>query len=304
MNMDKAIEAKGLGKSYGSAAAVNDVSFASDYGEIFGLIGPDGAGKTSLFKILATLIKPDRGEAKVGGRDIRKDYKKIRTEIGYMPGKFSLYQDLSVREHIEFFASVFGTDIKKSYPFIEPVYKQIKPFEKRAAGKLSGGMKQKLALCCALVHLPKILFLDEPTTGVDAVSRKEFWDILNRLKAKGMAIIVSTPYMDEAQRCDRIALMYKGSLLGIDSPQGIQDLYKDRLYEISSENMYDALNQARLCAEVKSCYTFGQSHHLVGKSGFQEEKFKEEMKRRGIENIKIKEIKAGIEDVFISLLSK
>lgn len=304
MNREKAIETRGLSKSYGAAEAVKDVSFDSYYGEIFGLIGPDGAGKTSLFKILATLIKPDKGEAKVGGRDIGKEYKKIRTEIGYMPGKSSLYQDLSVREHIEFFASIFDVDIKKSYPLIEPVYKQIEPFEKRPAGKLSGGMKQKLALCCALIHLPKILFLDEPTTGVDAVSRKEFWDILKSLKAKGMAIIMSTPYMDEAQRCDRVALMYKGSLLCIDSPQGIKDRYKESLYEISSERMYETLTEARLCPEVKSCYTFGQSHHLVGTSDFQPERFKEEMRMRGFEKLKIKEIKADIEDVFISLLSK
>lgn len=302
--MKKAIEAKGLSKSYGHNAAVSDVSFDSSYGEIFGLIGPDGAGKTSLFKILATLIKPDRGSAKVGGRDIGHEYKKIRMEIGYMPGKFSLYHDLSVREHIEFFASIFNVDIKESYPLIEPVYKQLEPFETRPAGKLSGGMKQKLALCCALVHIPKILFLDEPTTGVDAVSRKEFWDILKNLKAKGLAIIVSTPYMDEAQKCDRIALMYKGSLLCIDTPQGIKDLYKDKLYAISSPNMYESLGAARHCPDVKACYTFGQSHHLVGSPAFTPEKFKEEMLKRGFGKLTIKEIKADIEDIFISLLAK
>ena len=211
-------------KSYNrhSAPAVDDISLVVRKGELFGLIGPDGAGKTSLFRILTTLILPDQGSATVNGYDIIKDYKKIRNTIGYMPGRFSLYQDLSVEENLQFFATIFKTTIEENYHLIKDIYTQIEPFKKRRAGKLSGGMKQKLALCCALIHQPTVLFLDEPTTGVDPVSRKEFWEMLDRLKEKGITIMVSTPYMDEASRCDRIALIQEGKILSVDSPTNIK----------------------------------------------------------------------------------
>lgn len=215
------IEVSHISKHYGSIRALDDVSLDVREGEIFGLIGPDGAGKTSLFRILTTLMDPDEGFACVDGLDVRSLWREIRCRVGYMPGKFSLYQDLSVEENLEFFASLFGVRVKDNYELIAPIYRQIEPFKDRRAGKLSGGMKQKLALSCALVHAPRVLFLDEPTTGVDAVSRGEFWEMLRGLKAKGISILVSTPYMDEAGLCDRVALIDKGRILGIDTPGAI-----------------------------------------------------------------------------------
>lgn len=221
--MEKSISINDVTKNYGSICALDNVSFEVEKGELFGLIGPDGAGKTTLFRILTTLLVPDSGTATVEGLDAIKDYKRIRSIVGYMPGRFSLYQDLSVEENLEFFASIFGVDVKDNYDIIAPIYSQIKPFAKRRAGKLSGGMKQKLALSCALIHRPQVLFLDEPTTGVDAVSRSEFWDMLAGLKQYGISILVSTPYMDEAGRCDRIALINEGKILKIDTPENIKD---------------------------------------------------------------------------------
>ena len=221
--MEKSISINDVTKNYGSICALDNVSFEVEKGELFGLIGPDGAGKTTLFRILTTLLVPDSGTATVEGLDAIKDYKRIRSIVGYMPGRFSLYQDLSVEENLEFFASIFGVDVKDNYDIIAPIYSQIKPFAKRRAGKLSGGMKQKLALSCALIHRPQVLFLDEPTTGVDAVSRSEFWDMLAGLKQYGISILVSTPYMDEAGRCDRIALINEGKVLKIDTPENIKD---------------------------------------------------------------------------------
>lgn len=221
--MEKSISINDVTKNYGSICALDNVSFEVEKGELFGLIGPDGAGKTTLFRILATLLVPDSGTATVEGLDAIKDYKRIRSIVGYMPGRFSLYQDLSVEENLEFFASIFGVDVKDNYDIIAPIYSQIEPFAKRRAGKLSGGMKQKLALSCALIHRPQVLFLDEPTTGVDAVSRSEFWDMLAGLKQYGISILVSTPYMDEAGRCDRIALINEGKVLKIDTPENIKD---------------------------------------------------------------------------------
>ena len=217
----KAIEVEHISKSYGEVAALRDVSFDVKAGELFGLIGPDGAGKTTLFRLLTTLLKPDAGRASVVGLDIVNDYRDIRKQVGYMPGRFSLYSDLTVRENMEFFASIFGTTIEENYDMVAPIYRQIEPFSDRRAGKLSGGMKQKLALSCALIHKPKVLFLDEPTTGVDVVSRVEFWDMLYALRQQGITILVSTPYMDEAQRCSRVALINKGQILAIDTPQAI-----------------------------------------------------------------------------------
>ncbi len=221
--MDKAIKIREISKGFGTIKALNNVSFDVEKGELFGLIGPDGAGKTTLFRLLTTLLKPDEGSAQVEGLDIITDYKEIRKIVGYMPGRFSLYQDLSVEENLEFFASLFGGTVEENYELIAPIYSQIEPFKTRKAGKLSGGMKQKLALSCALVHKPKVLFLDEPTTGVDAVSRSEFWDMLAELKKYGISILVSTPYMDEAGRCDRIALIHEGKILRIDTPENITD---------------------------------------------------------------------------------
>ena len=221
--MDKSIIIDRLSKSYGSIDALKEVSFEVSKGELFGLIGPDGAGKTTLFRLLTTLILPDAGSAKVEGLDMVKDYQEIRKVVGYMPGKFSLYQDLSVEENLNFFASIFGTTIEENYELIAPIYSQIEPFKKRKAGKLSGGMKQKLALSCALIHKPAVLFLDEPTTGVDAVSRGEFWDMLHGLREYGISILVSTPYMDEANKCDKIALINEGRILKIDTPENITD---------------------------------------------------------------------------------
>lgn len=217
------ISISGITKRYGSLTALDNVSFEVGRGELFGLIGPDGAGKTTLFRLLTTLMRPDSGSAKVEGYDIVEDYREIRNIVGYMPGKFSLYQDLTVEENLNFFASIFGSTIEGNYDLIAPIYSQIEPFRKRRAGKLSGGMKQKLALSCALIHRPKVLFLDEPTTGVDAVSRSEFWDMLAGLKNHGISILVSTPYMDEAGRCDRIALINEGRIMRIDTPERITD---------------------------------------------------------------------------------
>ena len=224
----KAIEAYHLTKSYGSVQALKGVSFDVDRGELFGLIGPDGAGKTSLFRILTTLILPDGGSASVDGLDIIKDYRTIRTRMGYMPGRFSLYPDLSVEENINFFANLFGVTLEENYDLVAPIYRQIEPFRKRRAGKLSGGMKQKLALCCALIHKPVVLFLDEPTTGVDAVSRVEFWEMLAKLAEGGISMLVSTPYMDEAARCGRIALINEGEVLQIcPPPEHLEDYFID-----------------------------------------------------------------------------
>lgn len=219
--MMSAIEVSHISKNYGEVQALKDVNFTVEKAELFGLIGPDGAGKTTLFRLLTTLMEPDEGYAKVAGLDCVKDYRQIRQLVGYMPGRFSLYPDLSVEENLSFFASIFGTTIKENYDLVAPIYRQIEPFRTRRAGKLSGGMKQKLALCCALIHKPEVLFLDEPTTGVDVVSRVEFWDMLSELRNQGITILVSTPYMDEAQRCGRTALINEGCVLDIDTPDSI-----------------------------------------------------------------------------------
>src|SRR6188474_3979436 len=229
-----AVSLKNIFKTYnnGKVKAVNDVSFEVEQGELFGLIGPDGAGKTSIFRILTTVLLPDKGQATVEGLDVIKDYRAIRNRVGYMPGKFSLYQDLTVKENLHFFATIFKTTIEENYNLIKDIYEQIKPFNNRPAGKLSGGMKQKLALCCALIHKPEVLFLDEPTTGVDAVSRKEFWEMLKKLKQQGITILVSTPYMDEAGLCDRIGLMQQGKLLSAGTPGEITSAFKQTILNI------------------------------------------------------------------------
>ncbi len=237
-------------------------------GELFGIIGPDGAGKTTLFRILATLILADSGSATIEGLDVVRDYKELRKITGYMPGRFSLYPDLTVRENLEFYAAVFGADIEKNYPLIDDIYCRLKPFEKRRAGKLSGGMKQKLALCCSLIHAPKLLYLDEPTTGVDPSSRREFWDSLWKLKAAtGMTMVVSTAYMDEASRCDRVAMMKDGGFLTVGAPKAIIDGFDGILLAVRSDDMFRLLRDVRSIAEVESCYTFGDVHHVVMRRG-------------------------------------
>lgn len=301
----KAIEVKGLKKKYRKTEALKGVSFEVDKGELFGIIGPDGAGKTTLFRILTTLIYPDEGEARVEGLDTIKDYKEIRHIVGYMPGRFSLYQDLSVEENLTFFATVFNTTIEENYHLIEDIYKQIEPFKRRKAGKLSGGMKQKLALSCALIHKPKVLFLDEPTTGVDPVSRKEFWGMLKKLKKEGITIIVSTPYMDEAMLCDRIALISEGEIMKINSPEGIISEYDSRLWKIRGEDMHRLLKDVREYEGTESCYAFGDSLHITLKGGEESigglEKFAEE---KGHGKIRGEEIRANIEDCFMKLMKK
>lgn len=269
--MNNAVQIEKIVKTYhsrrGSVTALQDISFSVAPGEVFGIIGPDGAGKTSLFRILTTLVLPDSGKATVNGYDTLRGYKDIRRCVGYMPGRFSLYQDLSVQENLEFFASIFDADLKANYELIREIYSQLEPFKARRAGQLSGGMKQKLALSCALVHKPAVLFLDEPTTGVDAVSRKEFWEMLHRLKLQGITILVSTSYMDEAGLCDRVALIQNGTLLSIDTPEGIRKGFGKELWAVKVKEMYRLLNELKADAGVESCYPFGQYHHVVLKPG-------------------------------------
>lgn len=297
-----AIEIHNLTKCFGRVRALDAVSFSVERGELFGLIGPDGAGKTTLFRLLATLLAPDEGTASVDGFDIVKDYLAIRSRVGYMPGRFSLYPDLTVEENLEFFAALFGVTVRESYDLVAPVYKQIEPFRTRRAGKLSGGMKQKLALSCALIHRPSVLFLDEPTTGVDAVSRSEFWDMLAGLKQKGITILVSTPYMDEASRCDRIALCNEGRILGIDTPAGIVRGFDAPLYSVRAAKMFALLEAARGVEGVEECYPFGEVHHLVAGETFDPKRFAEQLK--GFEGLSIEPAAPTIEDVFIKRMKR
>jgi ABC-type multidrug transport system ATPase subunit len=302
-----AIELNNITKTYSvkknKIIAVDDISFSVDEGELFGLIGPDGAGKTSIFRILTTVLLADKGNAKVLGLDVVKDYTAIRNIIGYMPGRFSLYQDLTVEENLNFFATIFNTTIQENYDLVADIYKQLEPFKTRRAGKLSGGMKQKLALCCALIHKPKVLFLDEPTTGVDPVSRKEFWEMLKRLKAQGISILVSTPYMDEANMCDRIALMQNGKILEIDTPQNIVNRFDKNLYAVKSNSMFNLLNDLRAYSRTESCFAFGQYHHLVLN---EEHPDLIELKTylQNHSELEINQIKPGIEDRFMQLMKR
>ena len=293
------VSVQNIKKSYNKIVALNDLSFDVERGELFGIIGPDGAGKTTLFRILTTLLVADSGSAVIDGFDVVCDYKKIRRRVGYMPGRFSLYQDLTVEENLAFFASVFGTTIRENYHLIEDIYKQIEPFRNRRAGNLSGGMKQKLALCCALIHKPSVLFLDEPTTGVDPVSRKEFWQMLRRLLEQGITILVSTPYMDEATLCDRIALMREGRFLTIDTPQGIVDNFKRPLYAVSSDNMSALLSALRRIPDVESCYAFGGVHHVVLTHERSVLTLEDALRKNGQTSIDIYPITATVEDCFM-----
>ena len=291
-----------ISKSYDKLQALSDINFSVEQGELFGLIGPDGAGKTTLFKILTTLLIPDKGEAFVEGLHTVKDYKKIRRIIGYMPGKFSLYQDLSVEENLNFFATIFGTTVKDNYHLIEEIYTQIEPFKKRRAGKLSGGMKQKLALCCALIHEPKVLFLDEPTTGVDAVSRAEFWEMLKRLKQRGIAILVSTPYMDEASLCERIALIQEGRILQIDTPDNIRQSFQKPLFAVKAKNFYRLLQDLRKQEFAERVEPFGEYLHLTATSNTTQQEISNYLLQKNYQDIEVEPTTATIEDVFLQLM--
>lgn len=296
---------KNISKVYGKdkKTAVDNVSFSVGKGELFGLIGPDGAGKTSIFRILTTVLLPDSGTATIDGLDVVKDYKKIRSTIGYMPGKFSLYQDLTIEENLNFFATLFGTTIQENYELIKDIYIQIEPFKERRAGKLSGGMKQKLALCCALIHKPNVLFLDEPTTGVDPVSRKEFWEMLRRLKEQDITIIVSTPYMDEANLCDRIALMQGGKILQMDSPQNIINSYPDPLFAVKANDMYKLLTFLAAYPQRKGSYAFGEFAHFSFNGNPDVAALEKYLTEKGLNEIQVKKANVTIEDSFIKLLS-
>lgn len=291
-----------ISKSYKKVKALENISFTVKPGELFGLIGPDGAGKTTLFRVLTTLLIANEGTASVAGFDVVKDYKSIRKNVGYMPGKFSLYQDLTVEENLDFFATIFGTTIEENYDLIKDIYIQIAPFKNRRAGKLSGGMKQKLALCCALIHKPKVLFLDEPTTGVDPVSRKEFWEMLKRLQQKEITILVSTPYMDEAALCDRIALIESGKILEIDTPQAIVKQYPKQIYNVGANNMYQLINSLKEYKHNHSVYPFGEFvHYTDARSDFNPTELETFLKSKNLTNISIEKTAATIEDTFMEL---
>jgi len=294
-----------LSKSYAKVEALKDISLNVEKGEIFGFIGPDGAGKTTLFRILVTLLIPDKGSVIVEGLDVVKDYKKIRKIVGYMPGRFSLYQDLSVEENLKFFARSFKTTIEENYYLIEDIYKHIEPFKKRLAGRLSGGMKQKLALSCALIHKPDILFLDEPTTGVDAVSRKEFWEMLRRLKEWGITIVVSTSYMDETALCDRVALIQDGNIMIIDTPSGIIETYERPIAYVKTNDMFSLVNDLHSIKDCHSAYRFGASVHYTPAGDTLDLKgLEDRLKTKGHSGIEIHRIRPEIEDCFMDLMSR
>lgn len=299
--MNNAIDIQGVSKSYGNVRALDDVSFSVPRGSLFGLIGPDGAGKSTLYQILTTLAEADSGTAAIEGMDIRRDYRKICASIGYMPERFSLYPDLTVSENLSFFASLFHVDVKANYDLIAPFFDQLARFPDRRAGALSGGMKQKLALGCALIHRPAVLLLDEPTTGVDAVSRSEFWDMLATLKEKGITILVSTSYMDEAGRCERIALIDKGHILKVDTPEALTGCIHENLYNASAREMYPLLQALREMPDIEKCYTFGATLHVVARDGFNPSETIKALLDRGLTDVRIYPAKGDIEDLFIKL---
>jgi ABC-2 type transport system ATP-binding protein len=302
--MQKAIESEGISKSFGATKALSDISFSVDEAEVFGFIGPDGGGKTTLFRIITTLLLPNEGSLKVLGLDCLQDYKELRKKIGYMPGRFSLYQDLSVEENLNFYATVFGTTVAENYDLISDIYSHIEPFKKRLAGKLSGGMKQKLALSCALIHKPKLLILDEPTTGVDAVSRSEFWNMLAKLRKHNITILVSTPYMDEAMRCDRVALIQNGKILSIDTPQKIREGFSQKLFTVRSREKYKLLNTLRNYTGTYSAYPFGDSVHATFKNDNIDTSLQDFLIKHGLTDAVVQVADAGIEDRFLELIEK
>jgi ABC-2 type transport system ATP-binding protein len=300
--MQKVIESADISKSFGLTLALNDITFSVEESEIFGFIGPDGAGKTTLFRIIASLLLPDKGEMKVLGMDCVSEFKELRKNIGYMPGRFSLYQDLTVEENLNFYATVFGTTVKKNYDLISDIYSHIEPFKKRLAGKLSGGMKQKLALSCALIHKPRLLILDEPTTGVDAVSRSEFWAMLAKLRQHNITIIVSTPYMDEAMRCDRVALIQKGSILTVSPPQKIRDSFSRKLFMIKAHEKYKLIIALRKYPETFTAYPFGDSVHVTFTDDRIDDSLFRYLGQEGLTEVSVEETEAGIEDRFLELM--
>jgi ABC-type multidrug transport system ATPase subunit len=300
--MTKDVVVQDLSKRYGSTQALSAVSFEVNKGELYGFIGPDGGGKTTLFRILTTLLLADKGTAHVGGLDVVKDYRAIRNLVGYMPGKFSLYQDLSVEENLSFFATIFGTSIRENYYLIKDIYSQIEPFKKRRAGQLSGGMKQKLALSCALIHKPQILFLDEPTTGVDAVSRKEFWEMLKRLQENQITIVVSTPYMDEADLCDRVSLIQQARILMTDTPSHIVTGFTKEILAIKGRETYRLIKDLEAFPEVDRVYPFGEYLHYTGKhSSVDSAALKNYLEGKGHAGVTLEPVTPGIEDCFIAL---
>jgi ABC-type multidrug transport system ATPase subunit len=302
--MQKIIEARGICKKFGKTQALKDISFEVSEGEIFGFIGPDGAGKTTLFRIIATLLIPDEGTMEVMGLDSVSGYRELRKNIGYMPGRFSLYQDLSVEENLNFYATVFGTTLKENYDLIADIYSHIEPFKKRLAGKLSGGMKQKLALSCALIHKPGLLILDEPTTGVDAVSRAEFWGMLRNLRQHNITIIVSTPYMDEAMKCDRVALIQAGRILSVNQPDKIREQFTRKLFSVQAPEKYKLIHALRSYPGTVTAYPFGDSVHATFRSDEFDNSLYEYLRGMGITNVVIHETRAGIEDRFLELMEK
>ena len=298
------IESFGVCKSYGTTRALDNISFTVNESEIFGFIGPDGAGKTTLFRIITTLLLPDEGTIKVLGLNCTTGYKELRKNIGYMPGRFSLYQDLSVEENLNFYATVFGTTVEENYDLISDIYSHIEPFKKRLAGKLSGGMKQKLALSCALIHKPKILVLDEPTTGVDAVSRAEFWQMLEKLKSHNITIIVSTPYMDEAMRCDKVALIQNGRILAINTPDKIREGFTRKLFTVKAMDKFKLITTLRKYPETITAWPFGDSVHLTLNGDNTDDSLLIFLRNEGITDPVIEEVAAGIEDRFLELMEK
>ena len=303
--MSSIVVANSLSKQYGKVNALCSLSFEVNEGEIYGIIGPDGAGKTSLFRILTTLLLPDGGNATVDGLDVVRHYREIRRRIGYMPGRFSLYPDLSVEENLQFFASIFGTTIEANYHLVADIYRQIERFSTRKAGALSGGMKQKLALSCALIHAPRVLFLDEPTTGVDPVSRKEFWEMLQKLRTEhGITILVSTPYMDEAAWCDRIALIQNGRFMQQDTPAGIVKSYKPVLWSVKSRQMHELLHDLRRFNMVKTAFSFGETYHITLSDGLSIPQLKGHLETCGHEQVEITPIAPSIEDCFMELMNQ
>ncbi|MFR9165624.1 MAG: ABC transporter ATP-binding protein [Dysgonomonas sp.] len=297
----KIVSATGIYKSYKDVQALTDINFEVESGEIFGIIGPDGAGKTSLFRILTTLILADKGTAQVNGCDVVKDYTAIRSQIGYMPGRFSLYQDMTIEENMNFFATMFGTTVEENYDLVKDIYQQIEPFKNRKAGNLSGGMKQKLALSCALIHRPTVLFLDEPTTGVDPISRKELWQMLKNLKKGGITIIVSTPYMDEASLCDRIALIKDGKFYMTDTPENITKALPEQVWTVKCNDLSKILSDLRAYKDVNTCYAFGNVNHISVKEGFDPEELKKDLENKGYNQLEIKHIDPTVEDCFLYL---
>ena len=296
------VKFENINKSYNGIEAVRDINFSVEKGELFGLIGPDGAGKTTIFQMLTTVLLPDTGTITFDGKNVVDEYKYVRKKVGYMPGKFALYQDLSVTENLEFFATIFGTTIEANYEIIKDIYQQLEPFGHRRAGALSGGMKQKLALSCALIHKPLVLVLDEPTFGVDAVSRAEFWDMLKSLKARGVTILVSTPYMDEALLCDRVALIQKGTILKIDTPHAIEEQFERNLYVVRTEKVYPVLQFLRNDLGFEHSYTFGQEIHIYSDEVLDVDAVTEKIKSACPVEFSMREGKANIEDCFMDMM--